>query len=1239
MKFSKKLKKETVGKEQSTSANKYHFEKLAPIDNADISVYEEAIDFAFENPDIRNVAISGAYGSGKSSVLATYEKNHADKKFIHISLAHFEPEKEKKTRDDGKHPDESVLEGKILNQLIHQLNEKNIPQTNFRIKNSLSWGQVAINSVLIIALLTTVIHLAFSYTWINFVATFQAESILRSILELTTTPISFFISGCIGFGVGAYYIYSVVKKQRFKAVIRKLSLQGNDIELFENNNDSFFDKYLNEVLYLFESADVDAIVFEDMDRYEMEGIFERLREVNTLANIRLSNKKRSILRFFFLLRDDLFVSKDRTKFFDYIIPVVPVVDSSNSYDQLIGHMRKNNLQEAFKVRFLQGLSLYIDDMRLLKNICNEFLVYSQRLGATELDYNKMLAIIAYKNIFPRDFSELQINQGFVYALFANKYNFILSEQETLQEQIDQLEVEIAKIKGEHLKSLRELDAVYVDKKFKNYSVSGYGDTQLSNWVQQKLTGTDLKEYNNRRRLLEMKLSGEVADLEQRKSELVSQKQKLQQRKLSEIIRRDNIDTIFSVVCKNALGEISAFDDVKRNQYFDLLKYLIRNGYIDETYADYMTYFYPNSLTTADKVFLQSVTNKVAKGYDYELKNPALVLQKLNIYDFDEEEILNFTLLTYLLGKSPTEECLQHFIKQLKVKENFEFISQYLSITPQMGKFVEYINVQWPEFFVTVMEKKLLPMNQVWEYAHNTLYFSPEEDILLVNVKDSLQSYISAQEDFLNVEPVDEAALLRGFAILNIRFEKIDYTRANHDLFMKVYEQGFYVLNFENIKLVLKLVYGILDEEEIRHRSFSVIITDRESALCKYVEKEIGTYIVSMLEYCDSRITDDEGAVIELLNHPGIAIEQKRQYIDRLCTKITALSDVNDHSLWKAMLDAEMAIFSEHNLVAYWAETNDIDNSLVNYINGFADPINMRAAIQGYDDSDQSNLFEQIVESKGIRNDKYIQILASMNRHYAKNFSITGVPDDKMLLLIENGIIRMATESLKSIRANYPKVRYQFIKKNFSKYVEIMTAQLVVHEELIEVLSWKVDDEAKLALLKLAKTPISVVDKGYSTSIILYILQNRLEPNDLQNLYTTYPKLEKEIQLFVIANGISKIESIINGKIKVAEQLKIDLLGSDKVVEGNKYKLLLSMLPSISKDCCKVCFNRMGLLEFLKIFETHSKPKIAKTVQNEQILKALQGRKWVYDYPDYPYDDNFYTVRRNAPGKKKVFSTV
>lgn len=66
---------------------KYIFEKLTPVNDTDISVYESAIDFVFENDDVKNIAISGAYGAGKSSVLASYKAKHSTEKFLHMLFA------------------------------------------------------------------------------------------------------------------------------------------------------------------------------------------------------------------------------------------------------------------------------------------------------------------------------------------------------------------------------------------------------------------------------------------------------------------------------------------------------------------------------------------------------------------------------------------------------------------------------------------------------------------------------------------------------------------------------------------------------------------------------------------------------------------------------------------------------------------------------------------------------------------------------------------------------------------------------------------------------------------------------------------------------------------------------------------------------------------------------------------------------------------------------------------------
>lgn len=515
--------------------SKYHFERLTPIDDMDLEVYEEAIDYVFDNPDIKNVAITGAYSAGKSSVLASYKKKHEKLRFLHISLAHFQSsDKENETKENKKGANEFALEGKILNQLIHQIPSEKIPQTNFKVKKTISFKSVLIRTIVVVLLSVSIIYFTCFNMWKDYVNSLS-DNWFKSLLSFSTNQYALIVVGIIITCLFSLIVYELINIQKNRNIFRKINLQGNEIEIFEESDDSYFDKYLNEVLYLFENADTNVIVFEDMDRFNTIKIFERLREINTLANIQLKNENKKILRFFYLLRDDLFISKDRTKFFDYIVPVVPVVDSSNSYDQFISHLKKGGVFEKFNESFLQGLSLYIDDMRLLKNIYNEFMIYYNRLNIIEPDYNKMLAIIAYKNLFPSDFADLQLNKGFVYTLFNSKNDFIENEIKSLQNSISQRQNYIDKLKSEHFDTIEELNVVFAHKYLNNYNWEHKQSDELNDFVTNYLNKDRIKEYLSRKQGIDYKKDEKIFELQQEIYNMEQELNKTHNKQLFQII--------------------------------------------------------------------------------------------------------------------------------------------------------------------------------------------------------------------------------------------------------------------------------------------------------------------------------------------------------------------------------------------------------------------------------------------------------------------------------------------------------------------------------------------------------------------------------------------------------------------------------------------------------------------------------------------------------------------------------
>jgi len=1196
-------------------SKKYIFEKLTPVTDSDISVYESAIDFVFEHDDVKNVAISGAYGAGKSSVLASYKAKHPGKKFLHISLAHFQDSQNNVNSDEPIK--DSILEGKILNQLIHQIPAEKIPQTNFRVKKSTGNGAIFWYTVATAIFLLSLLHVLFFDNWSQFVGALP-KGIIQQLLSLSTSNKTLLISGTGCFAIACLFFFRILLVQKNKSIFKKFSFQGNEIEIFEESDDSYFDKYLNEVLYLFENVDENVIVFEDMDRFDANRIFERLREINTLVNLQRKKDNKSVLRFFYLLRDDIFISKDRTKFFDCIIPVVPVVDSSNSYNQFISHLEKNDLLSEFNEGFLQGISLYVDDMRLLKNICNEFLIYYNRLNTTELDHNKMFALITYKNLFPRDFSDLQLNKGFVYALFDNKRTFVDSTCSVLQSRINALKRRISDANTEFITSQGELDTIFNPKK---------------NRYPYTLNATDQADYDRRLQAISDKNSNAIQKLEEELAAAEKELQQIECASFASVITRENIDEVFSLTVTNEIGIENDFSEIKGSEYFALVKYLIRNGYIDETYADYMTYFYENSLARIDKTFLRSVTDKKAKPYNYELKSPQMVFSRLQPNDFDQEETQNFMLCDYLLSEKSNSEHLAHFISQLRKSKAYAFVSQYFNFTSQMSRFIQVFNKQWPSLFMDMQADHGFSKEQLRLFSVHTLHFVDSTTLDKVNENAVLTEYINEANDYLAIKSPQVEKLISAFKQLNVCFPEIDYDCSDEGLILAVYENNLYELNFGNIAMFLKNVWDIDSLEDIIHKSYTIISSNKTSPLYKRVDSNMSEYVDIILQECNGKIIDDECVAIDLLNCTDISKSQKEKYIKSLITPLHELSSVKDHSIWASLLGTDILVRSEQNVLDYFCLADGLDSGLICFINGANHLLDFSPANISLTEEQNLSLFNKTVVCNEILDAQYASMLNSLHRYY-KAFNIPNIQESKVNILIRDNIVRMNPDTLKYMRTEYPAVVSFFIKKNIDEYKRMMNSDLFIQAELLEILSWDIADDIKLELLEYSDDEISIVGKNYSTQVCVYILTHNLAQEDMNVLYKSYGEQQAEIQEIILENATTNIERIILNPNAAATSLKEKLIIDSNLVFEKQVDLFVAMLPHIGQtEACKY-LSALNLHEYVRIFDSHSKPKFEMSQQNENILDAFKQKGWIFEYIEDESRPDYYKIRRREPRKNE-----
>ena len=386
---------------------------------------------------IKNVGVTGGYGTGKSSLIHSYFNELKGKTSIYISLAHFDSlagNTIPTLQDDKKinsHID-NILEMKIVNQLVNQIKPDKIPKANFFTKKNIENYKIFFYSLSIIYLIL----------YFKFLLPVITEKITSGIKDfspnLESNDYILIIISIIAMIILYYLFSNTIKKIIYKGNWSKLTINTMGINVNMENRDfstvSYFDNFLSDVIYLFDESDADFVIFEDLDRFNDHSIFEKLREINLMVNQRRKSAKHKKLMFFYVISDEVFSEKnvepanntenisatEKTKFFDVIIPIVPIVNNTNSFDYLKSMLLddpaitdKNDFET-----FLYQISIFIDDLRVLKNIVNEFKIYKKIYKDNidiDIDYKQLLALIVYKTLNSSDFNDLVKSKGDLYT--------------------------------------------------------------------------------------------------------------------------------------------------------------------------------------------------------------------------------------------------------------------------------------------------------------------------------------------------------------------------------------------------------------------------------------------------------------------------------------------------------------------------------------------------------------------------------------------------------------------------------------------------------------------------------------------------------------------------------------------------------------------------------------------------------------------------------------------------------
>lgn len=1072
-----------------SDVHRFAFQKLTPTANADLTTYEDALEFIFndQNKDVQNVAVTGIYGSGKSSVINTYERKHK-KKFVHISLSHFEGVENEE--------DEDILEKKIVNQLVQQVPSKLIPETRFQVKKEFCLWR-AILQTLRVFILGGLIFYFIKYS--DLIKAFNSgkHQWLGKIISTRTL-------------VGTIIVFSVllisllvqlIKWQKQNHVISKVVVKGNEMELADNQDDkSYFNRHIDEILYVLEKITTakekdrfDGVVFEDLDRFEEKvdtKIFEKLREICVLGNKRIEKNNEAgqpTLRFFYLLSDDTFLSKERTKFFDYILPIIPVVDTSNAYAKIKDGFTQAGYVDKIDDRFLRGLSLYFDDYRLIKNILNEFQIYAKKLTNIEHNYNELLALIVYKNYFPKDFAGLQLHSGYVYSLFEQRESLIKKKTDTLNSSLTKAKDRLTALKNESLASEKELLLVRTDRQQYMHS-NVYADKLFTEW--------DKTEYPKRLQAISDKVARKENELREEIVSIQTEIIHINNKKFKDLLTTDN---------ENAFN-ISSNEDVKNVQddkYFDIIKYLVLSGYLDDSsYRDYMACFDENGMSISDKNYLIALNNRTGKPFEYRLDNLELVYDNLEDDDFLVPATKNIMLIDYLI-RHKKSVSFERFIMQLKESKDVDFIAQYLRDTSCYESFITEVCRLWDGFLEVVISdsNQSVSLDERQQVVLTALSVCSDEVIKNQNFTGILEKYL--KEDLVDASCDDDKAeiIAHKLSLLDIEIQNLDNQLGGESLRREVIENSLYAINIENMHSILKKELAC-STDEIDKQFLTSLINGAVEEVAIYTLSNLAEMVSIVVENKDKQ--QDVPEIVQRVSNENLDKELIAAYISISETEIEDISQVNE-KYWNIL--AEKHTFSEtaENVLLYF-EKYSLDASLVKYLN----EAKISENIDFSSEPDRSaHMWPEVYKANELSDEAYLELVELVGKKIA-NFNVPGIDENKCSILINHNLITMNTASINIFRSHYKSLMCDFICSDVVNYTAFAQGPMYSVDEVKEILEdERIAEEDKIKLLAMTTDVISVKEKNLSDIVFKNILVKHFDVNDLQYLAKDYEKYNDE----------------------------------------------------------------------------------------------------------------------------------
>lgn len=1142
--------------------------------------HSSRIKYAIDNPEILNLALTGPMGSGKSTILKTFEHNYRQYKCLNISLATFD----KKTLDTDK------IEHNILKQLFYSVEHKKIPESRFkRIEN----------------LKGIKFKTFFFILWLCSVSYFLKLELFNELKE--TLHLNFY-SGFLSFIYGLYFTgYSCVLIFKLMSFVlnfklTKFKIKEMDFDNGEDKKTVNFENEIDEILYFFDRNPVEIVFFQDLDRFKESEIFIKLREINSLINNYEPIRKQRKITFIYAVCDDIFKENERAKFFDFIIPVIPVINYTSSSSKLLSKLKEDIINKKLSKDFIDDVSLFLNDYRTIKSIFNEYQIYKSIIGSQLESYDNLLAMMIYKNIEPTDFDKLNLNLGYVYAVFENAKELTADKNEEFTARTKELNEKILETTKEKLKDVRELRMLYILKFLElimarnNYAVYGFYLQHDKRTIEELLTDeyfelfrkeanityyynqyssqgssisfaeiakkVDVRDYAQRLQIVENKQTENLNGIKSELQEIESRKKELDSKKVCEILDSNNAAAYFTTHVENN----------KHINNSKLINYLLSRGYINEDYNHYISHFHPGSIAKEDNDFLMSLLlSEKPLPYTHKLKEVGSLIKRIKPENFGKEAILNLSLIDYLIENNKTAKLNQ--VVDLLSKENLKamgFIDDYLKYADEANRalFFKMLAGSWNVLWVYLTTKSNFTTDKIETYLIYIFSYLDQTAISKTDSSGRLSEYISGLENlecFHQSEGVKDS-FQEFLKKSSVKFENLTYSQDHKALFEFIYNNNLYAINEKMIELFISnFNINNTDVSNLRTANYTTIKNSGKPKLIKYIDENLELYLNNVFLKLENNSEESQENICAILNNEEIG--NRFDIVEHGKFSIADLSQIDNAEIQAVLIVYEKVEIAWENLVAYYKNIQEIDETLVDYLNS-EDNYNVLSKPGLIKDSDEAvvSSFPKDLIKSAISDESFSKLTDNLPFAYDNGNEFSEISESKMKSLIKSKRILLSTDNCELIKEKFKNLLIFLLEINAAEFVKNVKKYTVDSFLIYEILS----------------------SQGFSSPQKLAVIENTSD-----DLLSESKKVLVKLGEFLSVNKISKISFILlNNLIANApsDLRKVELTNKyfNFIEDGN----LVSVIEQI-EDFSKLILGKH--------------PKVDDTGMNQQLIKNLAGK--------------------------------